>query len=63
MLENKNDPPEDITYDSDGDSLEVLWDRSSFYGEFRNDWLTLYRSQETNKIVGLCISDVSRLVK
>ena len=45
-------------YDHDGDCIEFVARPDSFYGERIDDLITVYRSQESNEIVGALIKGV-----
>jgi hypothetical protein len=51
----------EITYNRDGDLLECIWGSGSYYGEWLDPRITLYRSHETGEVVGVCIEGASRL--
>jgi len=49
------------TYDPDGDCIEFLASPEPFCGERIDDLVTVYRSLDTNEIVGSLIKGVARL--
>jgi hypothetical protein len=51
------------TYDPDGDCVEFLVTPDSFYGERIDDVVTVYRSHDTDEVVGSLIKGVTRLLK
>jgi hypothetical protein len=51
------------TYDPDGDCIEFLAKPAPFYGEWIDDLVTIYYSQETGETVGCFISGVSRFCR
>ena len=50
-------------YDSDGDCIEFLSSNENFYAERVDDLLTVYRSQETDEVIGSLIKGVSEVYK
>lgn len=51
------------TYDRDGDCVEFLVKPDSFYGERIDDVVTVYRSHDTDEVVGSLIKGVTHLLK
>jgi hypothetical protein len=51
-----------IHYVHEGDCIELFVKPDPFYGEYVNSHLTVYKSQETNEIVGVLISDMHKLM-
>lgn len=49
-----------VSYDPDGDSIEVLLTNESYYAQWRGD-VTVYRSQETDEVVGVLIEGARAL--
>ena len=47
---------------NDGGEIEVFGKQDSYYGEWINPHLTLYRSEVTNEIIGCCIHDAAWLM-
>lgn len=45
-------------YDQEHKLFEVIKSPDSFYGEFLTHWLTVYKTHDTNKIVGCLIDGV-----
>lgn len=50
-------------YDADGDCIEFLATPDPFHAERIDDLVTIYRSQETDEIMGCMVKGVSRLQK
>ncbi|HEX4124054.1 MAG TPA: hypothetical protein VHY37_04945 [Tepidisphaeraceae bacterium] len=50
-------------YNRDGDCIHYHWRSDEFYGDRIDDKLTLYRSVETNDVVGCQIKGISALLK
>lgn len=51
------------TYDPDGDCIEFLAKPDSFYGERIDDLVTVYRSNETDEVIGSLVKGVSRFCR
>ena len=47
------------TYDPDGDCIEFLSKPDPFYAERVDDFLTVYRSQETHGVVGTLVEGIA----
>jgi hypothetical protein len=47
---------------TDGDCIEFFVSQDNYYGEWIDTYLTVYRSQETDEIVGFVISNVKRIL-
>lgn len=50
-------------YDADGDCIEFISAPDSYYAERIDSLLTVYRSQETNEIVGSLIKGVRQFIQ
>lgn len=50
-------------YDADGDCIEFSISRESFYAERIDTLVTVFRSQETNEIVGSLIKGVRKFLR
>jgi len=50
-------------YDADGDCIEFIAAPDSFYAERVDTLVTVYRSQETDEIVGSLIKGVSKFLR
>ena len=50
-------------YDADGDSIEFFMKRDPYFGERVDGSLTVFRSRDTNEIVGALVERVSVLCK
>lgn len=48
-----------VLYDSDGDILEVLWEEENYRAQVGKSF-DLYFSEETNKVVGICLNQVKK---
>jgi len=49
-------------YNPEGDMIEVSFTEAPFYAEQVNVFLTIYRSQETNEIVGCALMGVDDIL-
>lgn len=49
-------------YNPDGDMIEWLNERVSYYAERVNEFITLYRSEEDDRIVGGCIKNIAHIM-
>lgn len=49
-------------FNPDGDMFEWLNERVSYNGERVNDFITIYRAQDDDRIVGGCIKNVAHLM-
>lgn len=45
----------------DGDSIELFLSSDTYYGEYKNPYLTVYKSQLDNKIIGAEINNFTKL--
>lgn len=61
-LENRSNFHSIPWYNSEGDMIEVSFTNVPFYAEQVNVFLTIYRSQETNGIVGCEIVGVDNIL-
>lgn len=52
-----------IRYDPDGDCLEVLFEAGSYYGEYKDQRLTVYRERESDRIIGCIIEGLHPIIK
>ena len=50
-------------YNPDGDCVEFFAKSERYYGERIDDYITVYRSSETNEIIGSVIKNVKSLCK
>jgi hypothetical protein len=50
-------------YNRSGDCIELFLTNDMFYGDYIDNYLTIYRNIETDKIVGLLINNVHKLFK
>ena len=59
-----NEPFEPFVFYNEGDEMEVFLKPAKFYGKWINHNLTIYYSDETeNEVVGVCIHNVSGIIK
>lgn len=49
------------TYSYDGQCIEFFVSHNDFYGEYVNDFLTLYKDRETDEVMGCVISGIKCL--
>lgn len=50
-----------IFYNKEGDILEVFWSDENYYGKYINEYLTIFKSEKDDRIIGYDISWVSEL--
>ena len=51
-----------VKYNPDGDCIEVILKPDHFYGEWVNHNLTIFRSHETDEIVGFLIDNAKGII-
>lgn len=52
-----------IRYDSDGDILEFVLSRESFFARRINRWVTVYFAQESSQPIGCVLKDFSKVLR
>jgi len=50
-------------YNEAGDEIEFFLSNDNYYGQWINHFMTVYRSEETNEIIGGCIHQLNHLMK
>ena len=51
-----------FVFHNEGDEIEVFGKSDTYYSEWINPHLSLYRSEETDEIIGCCVHGVSGLI-
>jgi len=49
-------------WNKEGDMLQAFWQETSYYGDWINHSITLYRCRKTDKVIGLSLSGVEHKI-
>lgn len=49
-------------YNKDGDMIEWYIDRVSYYAEYVNNLITIYRAEDDGRVIGGCIKNIAHIM-